>query len=788
MSLLDDVSIVVTPNGYKAGTLYGVLPTATLGSELLSQSVDLTTDFVANAGGVIVDSDTFTSAGGTFDGLVSSTNTFEIGKRYKLIISGNTTSSGFGFYPASGSGFYGDGFGTHYFTATHEKLWVRQQTSGTTNITSFSIKEFTASDMDVTRATAATRVDENGLVNHAEVLGGEEVTNGDFSDDLTGWTGYGTRSATGGVATIGASANSGIYQDILTEGVRYTVTVNVTSYDGVGTAEFVNGNGNNLYTITETGIQTFTFTHNIAASSLILRGMSNALFSVSSVSVKEYTASDMDVTRATAATRVDENGLVNHAEVLGGEEVTNGDFTTDGTPSTNTWTLGWYSNTANVSISGGQITLTNSASESSSLAYATNGVSSNNILTTNQLYKLQYQVVANNGVTSFKYYSSAGSFIDAPIDLGVTHTIYIKNTANQLFLFQNATTNSNISLDNVSVKEVTRDNVPRIDYTGGGCPHILAEPQRTNLITYSEDFTQWTKVNYTVQSNVGISPSGNNDASSLTNPSGGGGNIKQNTTVTASTNYTFSFYAKRGTASDVKYSVYDNTNGGDIIASTSYYSQLNSSTFTRVTVSFATPVGCTSIGVYILRDNGTAGTVIVWGAQLEAGSYATSYIPTSGSSVTRNQDVFTRDGISSLINDSEGVLFVEMAALANDGTFRGISISDGTNNNRIALLFSNNANIIRVQVVSNNSLDVLIDKSITTTQSNKFAFSYNQNDFKFWINGVEVGTDTSGNTPIGLNSLQFNSGSGGSPFYGKVKQLQVYNTALTDAQLTSLTT
>ena len=452
--------------------------------------------------------------------------------------------------------------------------------------------------------------------------GAELLTNGDFASDLTGWTGYGTTSATGGVATIGASANSGIYQDILTEGVRYTVTVNVTSYDGVGTAEFVNGNGNNLYTITETGIQTFTFTHNIAASSLILRGMSNALFSVSSV----------------------------------------------------------------------------------------------------------------------------------------------------------------------SVKEVTRDNVPRIDYTGGGCPHILAEPQRTNLITYSEDFTQWTKVNYTVQSNVGISPSGNNDASSLTNPSGGGGNIKQNTTVTASTNYTFSFYAKRGTASDVKYSVYDNTNGGDIIASTSYYSQLNSSTFTRVTVSFATPVGCTSIGVYILRDNGTAGTVIVWGAQLEAGSYATSYIPTSGSSVTRNQDVFTRDGISSLINDSEGVLFVEMAALANDGTFRGISISDGTNNNRIALLFSNNANIIRVQVVSNNSLDVLIDKSITTTQSNKFAFSYNQNDFKFWINGVEVGTDTSGNTPIGLNSLQFNSGSGGSPFYGKVKQLQVYNTALTDAQLTSLTT
>ena len=50
-------------------------------------------------------------------------------------------------------------------------------------------------------------------------------------------------------------------------------------------------------------------------------------------------------------------------------------------------------------------------------------------------------------------------------------------------------------IDNVSVKEVTRDNVPRIDYTGGGCPHILAEPQRTNLITYSQKILQQSKWN-----------------------------------------------------------------------------------------------------------------------------------------------------------------------------------------------------------------------------------------------------------------------------------------------------
>jgi len=132
--------------------------------------------------------------------------------------------------------------------------------------------------------------------------GSELLTNGDFASDLTGWTGYGTTSATGGIATIGASSNSGIYQGVLTQGVTYTVTVNVTSYDGVGTAQFANNNGANLYTITETGIQTFIFTHSIASANLIIRGMSNALFSLSSVSVKQYTTTDGTYVNAPAIT------------------------------------------------------------------------------------------------------------------------------------------------------------------------------------------------------------------------------------------------------------------------------------------------------------------------------------------------------------------------------------------------------------------------------------------------------------------------------------------------------
>ena len=114
----------------------------------------------------------------------------------------------------------------------------------------------------------------------------EKIVDGSFANDLDDWAKYGVTSATGGVATIGASSNSGIYQTILTQGVGYTVTINVVSVNATGTSEVTNGNGNNLYTITETGIQTFTFISAIASGQLIVRGMSNALFSVSSISVK----------------------------------------------------------------------------------------------------------------------------------------------------------------------------------------------------------------------------------------------------------------------------------------------------------------------------------------------------------------------------------------------------------------------------------------------------------------------------------------------------------------------
>jgi len=185
----------------------------------------------------------------------------------------------------------------------------------------------------------------------------------------------------------------------------------------------------------------------------------------------------------------------------------------------------------------------------------------------------------------------------------------------------------------------------------------------------------------------------------------------------------------------------------------------------------------------------------LWGLQVEddgsggGSSYATSYIPTSGSTVTRNQDQFTRDGIGSLINSTEGVLFAEISALADDGTSKRITISDGTLVNRITLTLGDN-NISGFVNVGSSTQYSFFESGITTTDFNKIAIKYKANDFSIWINGVEYDVQTSGSTFSSntLNRLNFSNATNLSDFFfGKVKQVQVYDTALTDMQLIQLT-
>ena len=178
-------------------------------------------------------------------------------------------------------------------------------------------------------------------------------------------------------------------------------------------------------------------------------------------------------------------------------------------------------------------------------------------------------------------------------------------------------------------------------------------------------------------------------------------------------------------------------------------------------------------------------------AQLEQGSYATSYIPTQGGVVTRVADVCNNGANEQVINSTEGVLYAEISALALTSSLEMLSLNDGTYNNVVLFrYYDTSSNDIQFQVKVGGSLQASILFTLSDAKVfNKIALKYKENDFALWVNGAKVGTDTSGTTFSAetLNKLSFNRGDGGNPFFSKTKALAVYNTALTDAELQALT-
>ena len=503
----------------------------------------------------------------------------------------------------------------------------------------------------------------------------------------------------------------------------------------------------------------------------------------------------MDVTRATAATRVDENGLVNYAEVLGGEEVTCGDFSC--AVPLDSWSTGtgW-------TISGGTANYDGVA--------PIGDIQQSISFVVGKLYKYTFTIssLTQGGVRVF-----IGNTVSIIHSSNGTFTGYM-TYASGSFLILQARSSFVGSIDNVSVKEVTRDNVPRIDYTGGGCPHILAEPQRTNEFTFSSDFSQSVWTNQDTSTIIGqLSPDGTLNAFNLSENSSLTNHRLQGVIFNSLTNgvdYTFSIFAKNNgrllqmitsrSAFGNKIANFDLDNGviGDVSVGFSATIESFGNGWFKCSVTVASVgtqgqfhyglvTSTTSVLNEIYQGDGTSG-IYIYGAQLEQGSYATSYIPNFGTAlgVTRNQDIFSRDGIGSLINSTEGVLFVEMAALSNDGTYREISLNDGTTNNVVEIRYTPTDN--QFQFIIRNGGAAVVNETITLSNAldfNKIAFSYKSNDYKMYVNGVQVATDTSGAMPSGLDTLSLEWG--GNYFYGKLKQLQVYDTSLSDEQLLQLT-
>lgn len=344
--------------------------------------------------------------------------------------------------------------------------------------------------------------------------------------------------------------------------------------------------------------------------------------------------------------------------------------------------------------------------------------------------------------------------------------------------------------------ESVASNVPRLDYTNGTCPSILVEPQRTNNFTYSEQFDNayWAKTGATVTANNTASPDGNNTADKVEFNSGF---INGTAIVADNQTYTISFFAKKGTANVfiIQEAFYFGTNvvfdlnTGTITSGTGKIENYGNGWY-RCSMQITYGVG-QHVSSWVLRNYQT-GYIYLWGAQIELGSYSTSYIPTTTASVTRNADVINKTSVSALIGQTEGTLYSEIKVnkLIGAASRYIFHISDGTANNRIYIAFSSAAsNVLRARIFSGGTLQCSINSStITATGTYKLALAYKNNDIVFYINGVQIGTDTSATIPtcsrvdLGqnyANASQFNDG---------INNANIWKTRLTDAECIALTT
>ena len=629
-------------------------------------------------------------------------------------------------------------------------------------------------DFQFDRSTGATRINRDGLIEEVGYFSSELVQNGNFSElgseiitpeanrDFSSNTGYwtletGVTIENGKLNFTEAANNRSFYKGgLITNGKTYKLQITISGY----VEGFIDSNNGNNFTFpSSNGTHTVYFVG--GNPFLVLGANGTTTLSIDNISVKQVDPNDR-------------------------------------------WTL-----SSGVSFGNNQVEYTSGS---------VHNIQQSNVVEANKTYEVN--IITSQPITVYLGSNTVGTTIG--IGLRKLVITAASNTNGILYIGTGAAYSGNISF--ISVKEVLGDR-PRLSYdiTNGVVedkPHLLLEPSSTNLVTFSEDLSQsyWTKSDTTINVNQSTSPDGNINADSIVSSTANSVHYLRHSyvAVSANTPYTYSFFIKSN--GYTKFGVRDNAQtGANLTYNLETESVIHSASMTIVVnklkdnwfkCSLTSTIGSNGVAgyaLYLLDDSygtppnagdpnnysytgdGVSGFYI-YGFQLEEQSYATSYIPTAGTTITRAAETCNNSKPS--VNSTEGVLYAEIAALSDDGTSRVISLSDSSDTNRVHLFYNVSTNTINVNYrVAGSSKAVMSFAVSDVTIMQKIAYKWKSGNFELFVNGINRGT--SSNTTMmpanTMNQLAFNVGGSGLNFYGKVKGLAVYNEALSESQLMQLT-
>jgi hypothetical protein len=364
--------------------------------------------------------------------------------------------------------------------------------------------------------------------------------------------------------------------------------------------------------------------------------------------------------------------------------------------------------------------------------------------------------------------------------------------------------------ENGLIESVTND-IPRMDYTGSSTARLLIEPQRTNLALFSEQFDNayWGKEEISVTANNSTAPDNTISADKIIPSTTASAHHLSETVIGAA--HSFSIFAKAGGYStlNILYTVHNayatfnlsagtvtETNGTATAKIENYGNGWYRCTVTTSSTTH-TEVRIYAINGTTFADRDTAGNgtngIQLWGAQLEAGAYATSYIPTLGTSVTRVADAASKTGISSLIGQTEGTLFIDFQYNQPSGDSNGrllqVESSAGEATDSIVPLITN-GNQFQISISAGGAFSTPVFPSASTVVPfgrQKFAIAYNAGVYTVYRNGSLFASGTGG-SPSSLSVLSLgNAISTARSISNPINQALLFKTRLTNAQLAELT-
>ena len=362
-------------------------------------------------------------------------------------------------------------------------------------------------------------------------------------------------------------------------------------------------------------------------------------------------------------------------------------------------------------------------------------------------------------------------------------------------------------VDDMGIIKYASNNTPRFDHdlTTGESLGLLIEESRTNTLTYSSNHQQDTTHNFlagytqTTHTKVtNVDPPVIGDEVWIIEDAAANNSYAIKSDNTTATGYiSYSIFVKRynsdtfGIGSHFGSSVGTfNLANGTFTNGSTYGTQMIAYpngwykiTWTR---DYSSDNKVTGMNIQPSTGNG----VYVSGIQIEVGAFPTSYIPTSGSTVTRAQDFVSITGtnFTDFYNNIEGSLYSEFILNGLDGAYNNTSvmINNNTENEYIAI-FGHNPAYAWVQSSGGTSFGPSLGSSTTTGTNYKVAMSYKLNDFAATLNGGSVSIDTSGVVPTVDRMFIGRRYAVNTPLKGTIKKLTYYNKKLSDAQLQSLT-